>query len=303
MVTCFDIGGSYIRFAYPTQNGQAQETDRVPTPVNSWPEFVAAMRHCLPRNPGPAVISLAGAYNRKTGLAHVANIPCLDGRSAADDLNKELGIPIRIINDANAFALAEATEGLGTDKDTVFAMILGSGVGGGIVHKGTLLEGHGGVSGEWGHGAIIDPSAGGSFPGIPHIQCGCGQIGCIDAYCSARGMEKLHKALHEVELSSIDITSAWHSGDLQAAKTIDAYVTLLSRALSMIVNLLGPDIIPVSGGLSSDKQLLYEIDQKTRALALGSYDEPLVVRGTFAENGGLQGAYIFARKEFPQAFA
>lgn len=303
MVTCFDIGGSFIRFAYPAASGPVSEAGRIPTPLSSWPDLVASLRKCLPENPGPAVISLAGAFDETTGLANVANIPCLHGRHVYADLSDELGIPVRAINDAGAFALAEATEGIGAGKDMVFSIILGSGVGGGVVCNGDLLKGRGGIAGEWGHGPVVDPTAGGSLSGIPHIDCGCGQTGCVDAYCSARGMEKLHQALHDANLTSLEITKAWHTGDIQAAKTIDVYTTLLSRALSMIVNLLGPDIIPVSGGLSSDEKLLNGIDRKTRALTLCRYDGPLIARGKFAGNGGLQGAGILARREFPEAFA
>lgn len=302
MVTCFDIGGSFIRFAYPSRNGLVQEAGRVSTPLTSWPDFVDAMRSCLPEHAGPAVVSLAGAFDERTGLADVANIPCLHGRQVAAGLSEELGVPVKIINDANAFALAEAVDGTGTGKDTVFAIILGSGVGGGLTHKGALVTGHGGIAGEWGHGPVVDPAAGGTLSGIPHFRCGCGQTGCLDAYGSARGLEKLHTALHGADLSSIQITSAWHSGDPGANKTIDVYTTLLARALSMVVNLLGPDVIPVSGGLSADDKLLTEIDRKTRALSLATYEIPLIMRGTFADNGGLQGASIQARREFGEYF-
>ncbi|WP_420413601.1 ROK family protein [Roseibium sp.] len=302
MVTSFDIGGSFIRFAYPKPTGLAIEAGRVPTPLDSWPDFVDALRSCLPDPAGPTVISLAGAFDAETGLADVANIPCLHGRRVASDLNEELGVPVQIINDANAFALAEAVDGAGAGKDTVFAIILGSGVGGGLTHKDALVTGHGGIAGEWGHGPVVDPTAGGTLSGIPHFECGCGQTGCLDVYGSARGLEKLHQALHGTDLSSVQITSAWHVGDLDATKTIEVYTTLLSRALSMVVNLLGPDVIPVSGGLSADEELLAEIDRKTRALTLATYDTPLVLRGAFADNGGLQGASIQARKAFPQEF-
>lgn len=302
MVTCFDIGGSYIRYAYPADTGPVLEAGRVPTPLSDWPDFVEALRQCLPPTPGPAVISLAGAFDAKTGIADVANIPCLHGRRVAAELRKALGIPVEIINDADAFALAEAVDGIGAGKDMVFAVILGSGVGGGLVHKGELVTGRGGIAGEWGHGPIVDASAGGLYPNIPHLKCGCGQTGCLDAYGSARGMEKLHAALHGAQLSSLEITSAWHQGDPEASVTIEVFATLLSRALAMVVNLLSPDVIPVSGGLSADTRLLAEIDRKTRSLTLADYDTPLPVRGAFAKTGGLQGAGIQARRSFPDAF-
>jgi N-acetylglucosamine kinase len=303
MVTSFDIGGSFIRYAHPAAHGPVEEAGRVPTPLHSWSEFVEALRKCLPEARGPAVISLAGAFDTQTGIADIANIPCLNGRPIASDLTKALGTPVEIINDADAFTLAEAVEGSGAGKETVFAIILGSGVGGGLVHKGSLVSGRGGIAGEWGHGPVVDPTAGGTISGIPHFQCGCGQTGCLDAYGSARGLEKIHAALHNTSYSSIEVTTAWRAGEPQAAQTIDAFTTILARALSMVINLLGPDVIPVSGGLSADAQLLTEIDRKTRAITLANYRKTLLVRGVFSKTGGLQGAGIHARRMFPNAFA
>lgn len=302
MVTCFDIGGSFVRYGQPQPDGTVPEEGRMPTPLGSWPDFVDVLKGCCADRAGPVVISLAGAFDERTGLADVANVPCLHGRAVAAELCEALGRPVRIVNDANAFALAEAVDGTGAGKDVVFGIILGSGVGGGLVTAGNLVTGRGGMAGEWGHGPIVDPTVGGTLTGIAHYTCGCGRTGCLDASCSARGMERLHESLHDIKATSLQITSAWHEGDAQAATTIDLYSTLLSRALSMVVNLLGPDVIPVSGGLSTDLKLLAEIDRKTRAQTLAHYDEALVVRGTFADNGGLHGASIVARRAFPEAF-
>ncbi|MEP4770840.1 MAG: ROK family protein [Roseibium sp.] len=302
MVTCFDIGGSYIRQGRILADGSVPEQGRLPTPCRSWSDFVCALASCQGDDKSdPIVISLAGAFDAATGLADVANIPCLHGRRIAADLSVELGCPVQIINDANAFALAEAVDGTGAGKAVVFGIILGTGVGGGLVTNGTLITGHGGMAGEWGHGPVIDPTAGGTISNVPHYQCGCGRTGCVDATCSARGMERLHHSLHGKAASSKNITDNWHNGDVKASQTIEIYTTLLSRSLSMVVNLLGPDVVPVSGGLSSDATLLEEIDRKTGELALVKYDTPLVMRGTFADNGGLHGAGIFARQLFPQA--
>jgi N-acetylglucosamine kinase len=304
MVTSFDIGGSFIRYAHPSARGPVEETGRVPTPLHSWSEFVEALRKCLPETRGPAVISLAGAFDAQTDIADVANIPCLNGRQIASDLTKELGTPVAIINDADAFALAEAVEGSGAGKETVFAIILGSGVGGGLVHKGSLVSGRGGIAGEWGHGPVVDPTAGGTISGMPHflVRVRPDRLpGCLRF--SAEALEKIHAALHNTSCSSIEVTTAWHAGEPQAARTIDAFTTILARALSMVINLLGPDVIPVSGGLSAEDRLLAEIDRKTRAITLAEYGEPLLVRGVFSRTGGLQGASIYARRAFPNKFS
>lgn len=301
MTTCFDIGGSFIRHGTLQDDGSVAESGRVPTPGNDWQAFVDAIDSCTGKDRGPISISLAGAFDDRTGFADVANIPCLHKRSVKTDLEAALKRPVLITNDANAFALAEAIDGSGRGKPVVFGIILGTGVGGGLVVNGHLVKGVGGIAGEWGHGPVVDPTAGGQLKGLEHYPCGCGQTGCIDAVCSARGMEKIHQTLHGKALSSKDITSAWHRGDVEATHTIEAYATLLSRALSVLVNTLGPDVIPVSGGLSGDEALLSLIDRKTRSLVLAHYADPLVFKGQFAENGGLHGAGIVARTAFSEA--
>lgn len=298
MITCFDIGGSFIRHGILQTDGSVAESGRVATPGSDFGAFVSAIESRASADRGPVSISLAGAFDERSGLADVANIPCLHKRLVQKDLEDALGRPVIITNDANAFALAEAVDGSGRGKAVVFGLILGTGVGGGIVVNGSLITGYGGIAGEWGHGPIVDPTAGGQLSGLKHYPCGCGQVGCIDAVCSARGMEKIHQTLHGADVSSKDITAAWHAGDAKAQSTIDAYATLLSRALSVLVNTLGPDVIPVSGGLSSDEGLLAQIDRKTRALVLARYEEPLIVRGEYADNGGLHGAGIVARSRF-----
>ncbi|WP_428646626.1 ROK family protein [Roseibium sp.] len=303
MITCFDIGGTFIRHGALQPDGTVAECGRVATPGNDWNAFVSAIEQCAGEGSSPISISLAGAFDTRTGMADVANIPCLHKRAVSRDLEEALGRKVLITNDANAFALAEAVDGTGRGKPVVFGIILGSGVGGGLVVNGELVTGYGGIAGEWGHGPIMDPTAGGSLKGLQHYPCGCGQTGCIDAVCSARGMEKIHKSLHGVDVSSKDITKAWHEGEASGTETVEVFTTLLSRALSVLVNTLGPDVIPVSGGLSNDTALLDEIDRKTRSLVLADYGAPLVVRGQFAANGGLHGAGIVARKTFGEGTA
>ncbi|QFT32375.1 N-acetyl-D-glucosamine kinase [Labrenzia sp. THAF82] len=298
MITCFDIGGSFIRHGTLREDGSVIENGRVATPGADWEAFVSAIHSCAESASTPISISLAGAFDERSGIADVANIPCLHRRPVLSDLERALGRPVVITNDANAFALAEAVDGSGRGRSVVFGIILGSGVGGGLVIDGKLVKGFGGIAGEWGHGPVLDPTAGGQLKGIGHYACGCGQIGCIDAVCSARGLERIHQSLHGITASSKEITEAWHQADVKAASTIDAYSTLLSRALSVLVNTLGPDVIPVSGGLSNDTTLLDLIDRKTREIVLAKYDQALVLKGHFAENGGLQGAGIVARMSF-----
>ncbi|GAB4576855.1 MAG: ROK family protein [Roseibium sp.] len=298
MISCFDIGGSFIRHGFLGADGNVIDTGRIETPRTDWQAFVAAIAECAGPGPGPVSLALAGAFDPRTGLASVANVPCLHKRTVKNDLEAALGRPVLITNDADAFALAEAVDGTGRGKSVVFGIILGSGVGGGIVIDGRIHKGFGGIAGEWGHGPVVDPTAGGDIAGLEHYRCGCGRTGCVDAVCSARGLERIHRSLHGKALTSREITAAWHGGDTSSTETVETHTTLLSRVLSVLVNTLGPDIVPVGGGLSGDAALVDLIDEKTRALLLADYPAPLVVRGRFTGNGGLRGAGIVARQAY-----
>ncbi len=293
MIDCFDIGGTYIRHGRLKPDGTIAEEARIKTPSGDWPAFVTAVKSCLQAPDAyPVSISLAGAYDRRTGLAKVANIPSINGLRAEEELAAALERPVRITNDADCFALAEALQGTGRGKANVFAIILGSGVGGGLVIDGKLVTGHGGIAGEWGHGPVIDPTAGGTIEGLPPFPCGCGLTNCVDAAGSARGLKRIHTLLFDETLSAKEITTGWEGGEPKTSRTVEVYATLLSRALAMAVNLTGADIVPVGGGLSNEAPLIALIDEKTRALALAEYTEPLVVPGEHARDGGLVGAAI-----------
>lgn len=304
MITCFDIGGSFIRFGQAAEHSASgyeivSEIGRFETPLHDFDDFVVAMRSALSGADTKAVsIAMAGVFDKQTGIAKVANVPCLDGIQVVKDLTDALGLPVLISNDADCFALAEAHHGLGRDVDVVFGIILGSGVGGGVVVRGHLLSGHGGIAGEWGHGPIVDPNAGIFISGQSVFDCGCGHKGCIDTVGGARGLERLHAALHGEQLSSADITARADANEAKACATIDLFVEHVSRALSVMVNTLGPGIIPVGGGLASDMALLSRIDQRVRDLVLATYDKVLVRQGERAQDGGLVGAGIVAQQAF-----
>lgn len=299
MVTCFDIGGSFIRFGQAAGREIVSEAGRFPTPLHIFDDFVAAVRKALDGTHTKAVsIAMAGVFDKQTGIAKVANVPCLDGRRVAHELTAIIGLPVLISNDADCFALAEAHFGLGRGVDVVFGIILGSGVGGGVVVRGHLLPGHGGIGGEWGHGPVVDPNAGNMVSGQSAFSCGCGHSGCVDTVGSARGLERLHLALCGEALPSTGIVAAWKSGNADASATIDLFVEHVSRALSVMINTLSPGVIPVGGGLASDKELVARIDVRVRELVLATYDAPLVSQGLRAKDGGLVGAGIIAQQAF-----
>jgi N-acetylglucosamine kinase len=273
MIACFDIGGSAIRYA--PFDGRLGAVQSVPTPTHDFAAFCHALATLTDGAEGVA-IALAGVVDPHDSRIQCANIPCLHGRVAAFDLAAALGLPVRIANDADCFALAEAREGAGRGHANVFGIILGTGVGGGLVLDGRLIPG----AGEWGHGPVA----------TPRFACGCGQAGCLDTVGGARGMERLHGHLHGQQLASTAIVAAWLAGDDDAARTIDLYVDLLAGPLAMLVNTLGATVLPVGGGLSNCVPLIALLDRAVRARILRMTDTPLLVPAQSGAESALLGA-------------
>lgn len=296
-LACFDIGGSFIRYGGARGTDLPQREGQMPTPLDDFDAFAAALRTGLDAtNARIAALSIAGVIDPQTGRADIANIPCLNGRRLAADLEATLGVPVTIANDADCFALAEAHRGAGQNARVVFGVILGTGVGGGVVVDGALLPARAGMGGEWGHGPAVDPTGGGLVPDMPAFACGCGLTGCLDAIGSARGMERIHLHLHDTALTSTQISAATLAGDAAAGRTTHIWATILARSLSMIVNTLGPDVIPVGGGLASEPALIEQINAALDPLLLARPSQPLLVTGRHVRDGGLIGAAIAARQ-------
>lgn len=294
MITCFDIGGTSIKAAVAVEQGSLRSIGRVATPRDDFAVFGSAISQLIEEGGAPAgspvAISVTGVVDPETGITTVANIPCIDGRTLSADLGAVLGRQVLVANDADCFALAEAHAGAGQGRRVVFGAILGTGVGGGLVADGKLFRGAGGLSGEWGHGTIVATTTTAPPHTLPHFACGCGLSGCLDTVGGARGLERLHRHLHNVDLASTGIIDAWNDGDRVAAQTVDLYLELVARPLALVVNVIGPDIIPVGGGLGNSAQLIARLDEAVRAGILRRVDRPLVVPAKLTVDAGLIGA-------------
>lgn len=309
-VFCADIGGSFIKLGVSRRAGVVEEFGKVPTPTASWAEFVAAIQGLLAEFGGdfpsdaPLAISTAGLVSPQTGELLATNIPAFTGRSLATDLSRELARPVTAANDADCFALAEAYAGNAQNQPIVAGIILGTGVGGGLVINGQLVRGHGGVTGEWGHGAITRTELTlneKTYP-IPRLPCGCGQLGCLDILGGARGLERLHQHLNQQDRTSQQIVDGWQNGQPDSALTVSAWLQLVAEPLVLLVNILGPSKIVVGGGLANATALIAALDSQVRLGPLHRYAEPLVVPGKFighSGNGGMIGASVLGRQHNP----
>lgn len=291
MILAFDIGGTRIRAA--RFDGKLVPLGEVATPREDFVAFAGALgRFLRPRLTGVA-ISIAGVVDPDSGKGTVANIPCIDGMALAPALSERLGLPVRVLNDADCFALAEARAGAGMGHRTVFGIILGTGVGGGLVLDGRVVEGAGGFAGEWGHGPVIRGNY--AYP------CGCGQVGCLDTVGSARGLERLHQTRTGQVASSVELVDRWRAGEAEAMATVELWCDLVSGQLAMVLNVVGATVVPTGGGLSNATDLVDLLDRAVRARVLRAPEGPLVVPAVCGADAGLLGAALAGAAEWEGA--
>jgi N-acetylglucosamine kinase len=302
MIYCFDIGGTAIKGAIAASPTDIRPLPRVATPLGDFDSFAAAIAGViatrdLPANAGVS-ISITGVVDPDTGIIKVANIPGIDGLPLAAQLSSYLKRPVTVANDADCFALAEAIAGAGKGHRIVFGVILGTGVGGGLVIDGKILQGAGGFAGEWGHGPVAATHAGNPAISIPQFACGCGQVGCVDTIGAARGMERLHKHIFNEDLASVAIVDNWLAGDRSASRTIDCFIDLVASPLALVLNVVGASIVPVGGGLANAPALIQRLDQAVRSRVLRHADKAIVVPGQCTLEAGLIGAGVLGLTEF-----
>lgn len=294
-IVCFDIGGSFIKGAVALTAQDITPLTPRPTPLDDFDAFAATLISVIADShirPARVAVSITGIIAPETGIATVANIPCIHGRPLKRDLEALLGLEVLIANDADCFALAEAGLGAGRGHAIVLGAILGSGVGGGLVANGRLVNAAGGFAGEWGHGPILPTYAGDPPVAIPAWDCACGQKRCLNTVGGARGMERLHFEVHGAERSSREIVDGWQAGEAEATRTIDLYVELVAAPLALAVNITGASIVPVGGGLARSGPLMERLDEAVRARTLGKFVRQLVVPGSLSIEPGLAGAAL-----------
>ena len=247
-----DLGGTKIEAAVIDRDGAIPVRRRLATPVGDYERTVGAVAHLvreIEAEIGAAMtvgVGIPGTPSR-TGLIKNANSTWLIGRPLGRDLAAALGRPVRLANDANCFALSEATDGASAGKDNVFGAILGTGVGGGIVLDGRIVTGVNAIAGEWGHNPLPWPRPE-ERPGPP---CYCGRSGCIETFLSGPGLSADHDRRNGLAMPGEAIVAGAEAGDAACAETLNRYAERLARALAHIINILDPDVIVLGGGLSA----------------------------------------------------
>jgi predicted NBD/HSP70 family sugar kinase len=235
---------------------------------------------------GTVGIGTPGAVSRATGLLKNSNSVCLNGQPLIEDLERVLGRPVRMANDADCFALSEASDGAAAGLPVVFGVILGTGVGGGIVVKGRLLQGPNAIAGEWGHNPLPWPQA----DELPGPECYCGKRGCIETFLSGPGLARDFLQHTGQSLTGVDILARAESGDAEAESAFQRYEDRLARGLAHVINLLDPDAIVLGGGLSNCDRLYEEVPKRWGRYVFSDRVDTLLLPPRHGDSSGVRGA-------------
>ncbi len=210
----------------------------------------------------------------------------LNGRPLRADLSARLARPVTIANDANCFALSEATDGAGAGADCVFGVILGTGVGGGLVVHGRVLDGPNGIAGEWGHNPLPWPED----AERPGADCYCGKRGCIETFLSGPGLANDHAQATGERLAPEQIVDYATKGAGACAATLARYEHRLARSLAQVINILDPDVIVLGGGLSNLEPLFEGVTSQWGAWVFSDRVDTRLVRAAHGDSSGVRGA-------------
>jgi fructokinase len=286
-----DFGGTKIEAAALDAHGQFLGRLRVPNP-GAYDQAVRDVREIIlaveaeAGESGTIGIGTPGSISPRTGLMRNANSLYLNGRRFREDLESAIRRPVRMANDANCLALSEAVDGAAAGARVAFAVIVGTGCGGGLVVDGRIVEGANGIAGEWGHVPLPWPSEA-EFPGP---ACWCGQRGCLESWVSGTGFRRDHEAVAGVALEGAAIVAAAQDGEGEAMATLDRYIDRLGRALALIANLVDPDCFVLGGGMSNVGALYDRLPGAIRRHTFSDGWDARIEQAVWGDSSGVRGA-------------
>jgi fructokinase len=287
-----DLGGTKIEFVALASDGRELRRHRVSTPRGDYDGTVQAVREGveqIERELGQHAtvgVGIPGTISKITHRVKNANSIWLIGRPFDQDLCVALDREVRCANDANCLAVSEATDGAGAGKRFVFAVILGTGCGGGIAVEGRVHNGPNGVAGEWGHTVLpwMRPE---EFPGP---ECYCGLRGCIETWISGVGLENDYERASGKKLLGKEIVARSENGETAAIACLDRYEDRLTRSLAQIVNILDPDVIVLGGGMSQVPRLYRNVPHRLKEFVFGREADTPVLAARHGDSSGVRGA-------------
>jgi fructokinase len=287
-----DLGGTKIEAIALDPDGRELIRRRVPTPRGDYEGTIDAIRSLVEgieeelNETGTVGLGTPGAISPATGLMKNANSVWLNGKPLDKALMKALEREVRMTNDANCFALSEATDGAAAGAGIVFGVILGTGVGGGVVVDRRVLTGANAIAGEWGHNPLPAPTDD-ERPGPP---CYCGRRGCIETFLSGPSLERDFREATSRALSASEIARQAEAGDPGADAVLHRYEHRLARALASIINVLDPDAIVLGGGVSNIDRLYRNVPLLWGAHVFSDRVDTLLVPARHGDSSGVRGA-------------
>ena len=233
-------------------------------------------------------IGMPGSLHPETGLVQVSNTKALEGQNVKNDLEKKLGYEVKIANDADCLAVSESIDGSGMNYDSVFAVIMGTGVGAGYTFRNQLVVGPNKLTGEWGQNPIPGPMD----DYEKSVKRHCGRVGAIEVFLSGPGLENFYSFITNENKTSKDIVELFRNGDKISNQIMDKYFERTARSFSSIVNILDPDVIVCGGGMSEIDELYEEVPKRIIPYIASNFFNTPILKSKHGSSSGVRGAAL-----------
>ena len=289
-----DWGGTKIEgIVLESSTGKELLRKRVDAPKDNYVEIINKVCELITDisskyNNFTVGIGMPGSLHPKTGQVQVSNTKALEGQNVKNDLEKKLGFEIRIANDADCLAVSESIDGSGMNYDSVFAVILGTGVGAGYSFRKQLVVGPNKLTGEWGQNPIPGPMD----EYEKSVKRHCGRVGAIEVFLSGPGLENYYSFITKENKTSREIVELFRNGDKTSNQIMDKYFERTARSLSSIVNILDPDVIVCGGGMSEIDELYEEVPKRIIPYIASNFFNTPIVKSKHGSSSGVRGAAL-----------
>ena len=285
-----DLGGTKIEGIVLDAQGKELFRKRIATErelgyrhiLNRLKELHDELAGHIPPRPYTFGIGTPGTISPRTGLMKNSNTTCMNGQPVKADLEDLLGRKIEIQNDANCFAMAEALHGAGRGIKLVFGVIMGTGCGGGIVHKAEVITGPQAIAGEWGH-MSIDPQG---------PKCYCGQLGCVETFISGGGLEARYAEQFGAKQPFKKIVKDYYAGDAKVVEFMKVFFRYFGRSVANLIDVLDPDVVVLGGGVSNFDALYTEGVAEVAKYVFSDSLETPIVKHQLGDSAGVIGAAL-----------
>ena len=289
-----DWGGTKIEgIVLESTSGKEVLRKRVDAPKDNYVEIINKVCELITDisskyNNFTVGIGMPGSLHPKTGQVQVSNTKALEGQNVKNDLEKKLGFDVRIANDADCLAVSESIDGSGMNYDSVFAVILGTGVGAGYSFRKQLVVGPNKLTGEWGQNPIPGPMD----EYEKSVKRHCGRVGAIEVFLSGPGLENYYSFITKENKTSREIVELFRNGDKTSNQIMDKYFERTARSLSSIVNILDPDVIVCGGGMSEIDELYDEVPKRIIPYIASNFFNTPIVKSKHGSSSGVRGAAL-----------